>query len=104
MVYESEESRNALSQALGKIYIEEVNEADQNDAKLAKLIRRPLISSVVIAVCMSRQKEERIPEIEEIEAVACAVQNMQLTATAYGIGSFWSSPKIIYSDRMKKLL
>lgn len=104
MVYESEESRNALSQALGKIYIEEVNEADQNDAKLAKLIRRPLISSVVIAVCMSRQKEERIPEIEEIEAVACAVQNMQLTATAYGIGSFWSSPTIIYSDRMKKYL
>lgn len=104
MVYESEESRNALSQALGKIYIEEVNEADQNDAKLAKLIRRPLISSVVIAVCMSRQKEERIPEIEEIEAVACAIQNMQLTATAYGIGSFWSSPTIIYSDRMKKYL
>lgn len=104
MVYESEESRNVLSQALGKIYLEEVNRADQNDAKLAKLIRRPLISSVVIVVCMSRQKEERIPEIEEIEAVACAVQNMQLTATAYGIGSFWSSPKIIYSDRMKKFL
>ena len=53
---------------------------------------------------MSRQKEERIPEIEEIEAVACAIQNMQLTATAYGIGSFWSSPKIIYSDSMKAFL
>ena len=89
---------------MGSVYLKEVDEEEQNDAKLAKLIRRPLISSVVIAVCMSRQKEERIPEIEEIEAVACAVQNMQLTATAYGIGSFWSSPKIIYSDSMKEFL
>jgi nitroreductase len=104
IVFESENSRNELSQTLGKIYLEEVAPDEQNDAKLAKLIRRPLISSVVVAVCMSRQKEERIPEIEEIEAVACAVQNMQLTATAYGIGAFWSSPKIIYSDQMKQFL
>ena len=104
IVFEAEETRKSLSQELGSIYLKEVDEKDHNDAKLAKLIRRPLISSVVIAVCMSRQKEERIPEIEEIEAVACAVQNMQLTATAYGIGSFWSSPKIIYSDSMKAFL
>ena len=104
IVFESENSRNDLSQTLGKVYLEEVAPDEQNDAKLAKLIRRPLISSVVVAVCMSRQKEERIPEIEEIEAVACAVQNMQLTATAYGIGSFWSSPKIIYTDLMNQYL
>ena len=104
IVFEEEEARKSLSQELGSIYLKEVDEEMQNDAKLAKLIRRPLISSVVIAVCMSRQKEERIPEIEEIEAVACAIQNMQLTATAYGIGSFWSSPKIIYSDSMKAFL
>ena len=104
IVFESENSRNELSQTLGKIYLEEVAPDEQNDTKLAKLIRRPLISSVVVAVCMSRQKEERIPEIEEIEAVACAVQNMQLTSTAYGIGSFWSSPKIIYTDLMNQFL
>ena len=104
IVFESENSRNELSQTLGKIYLEEIAPDEQNDTKLAKLIRRPLISSVVIAVCMSRQKEERIPEIEEIEAVACAIQNMQLTSTAYGIGSFWSSPKIIYTDLMNQFL
>ena len=53
---------------------------------------------------MARQKEERIPEIEEIQAVACAVQNMQLTATAYGIGSFWSTPKVIYTQQMNDFL
>ena len=43
-------------------------------------------------------------EIEEIEAVACAVQNMQLTCTAYGLGSFWSTPKLIYSKEMNTFL
>ena len=103
-VYQSESSRQELSQALGKLYLDTTPEENQNDAKLAKLVRRPLISSVVIIVNMSRQKEERIPEIEEIEAVACAIQNLQLTATAYGIGSFWSSPKLIYTKEMNEFL
>lgn len=103
-VFQSEASRNELSQNLGRIYMETTSSESQNDMKLAKLIRRPLISSVVIAVNMSRQKEEKIPEIEEIEAVACAIQNMQLTANAYGIGAFWSSPKLIYTSQMNHYL
>jgi len=53
---------------------------------------------------MSRQEDEKILEIEEIEAVACAIQNMQLTCTAYGLGSFWSTPKLIYTEEMNSFL
>jgi len=53
---------------------------------------------------MERDKTEKIPEIEEVEAVACAVQNMYLTCVAYGLGSFWSSPKFIYSSEMNEFL
>ena len=31
-------------------------------------------------------------KLEEIEAVACAVQNVSLAAAARGIGTFWSTP------------
>ncbi|MEJ6505796.1 MAG: nitroreductase [Crocinitomicaceae bacterium] len=103
-VFLSDDSRAELSQALGEIYLETTPKEAQNDTKLAKLMRRPSISTVVVAVSMSRQKEEKIPEIEEIQAVACAIQNMQLTANAYGIGSFWSSPKLIYSKNMNNYL
>lgn len=72
--------------------------------KHTKLLNRPSKASVVIAICMKRQKTEKIPEIEEIEAVACAVQNMYLTATAYGLGPYWSSGKISYSEAMKNYL
>ena len=93
-----------LSDFLGNIYLQQTPKEQQNDLKLAKLISRPLKSSVVIAICMERQKEERIPEIEEIEAVACAIQNLHLSCTAYGLGGFWSTPKLIYTPVMNEFL
>ncbi|AFZ37803.1 nitroreductase [Stanieria cyanosphaera PCC 7437] len=63
-----------------------------------------LKSSHVIVICMKRQISEQIPEIEEIEAVACSVQNMALTATAYGICSFWGSGGVTYTQELKDFL
>ena len=70
-------------------------------AKFEKLKSRPLKASHVIAICMKRQEAEKIMEIEEVEAVACAVQNMQLTATAYGVGAFWSTGGVTYEQEAK---
>ena len=100
----TEDGLQKLSDFLGKTYLKLIPKEDQNDLKLAKLITRPLKSSVVIAVCMERQKEEKILEIEEIQAVACAIQNLHLSCTAYGLGGFWSTPKLIYSDEMNDFL
>lgn len=72
--------------------------------KFEKIKKRGETVSTVVVLCMKRDPEEKIPEVEEIEAVACAVQNMYLTCTAYGIGGFWSSPKFIYSDEMRDYL
>lgn len=99
-----EEGLSNLSQFLGTTYLKLTPEDQQNDTKLGKLIRRPLLASAVIAVSMKRQEEEKIMEIEEIEAVACAIQNIHLTCTAYGIGGFWSTPKLIYSSEMNEFL
>lgn len=93
-----------LSDFLGKTYLEKIPKDQQNDMKLAKLVSRPLRSSVVIAVSMVKQPESKIMELEEIEAVACAVQNMYLTCTAYGLGGFWSTPKLIYLPEMNDFL
>lgn len=100
----TDEGLQSLSSFLGKTYLEQTPKELQNDMKLAKMVSRPLKSSVVIAVSMVRQPTQKIPEIEEIEAVACAVQNMHLTATAYGLGGFWSTPKLIYSNAMNEFL
>ena len=58
------------------------------EATFDMLKTKPLKASHIISIGMKRDEKERVPEIEEIEAVACAVQNMYLTATAYGIGCY----------------
>lgn len=67
-------------------------------AKWDKMESRIRRTSVIIALVMARTEEIKLPEIEEVEAVSCAAQNMMLTATAYGLGSFWSSPKFLYHE------
>ena len=91
----TEDGRQKLAGFLENSYRRWAGDTFQ-EMKATKLRERPMKSQAVIAVCMARQKSERIPEIEEIEAIAAGVQNLLLTATAYGIGSFWSTPGFLY--------
>jgi nitroreductase len=58
-------------------------------------------SSHIIAVSMKRDSRKSIPEMEEAGAVFCAIQNMHLTATAYGIGAYLSTGGITYFEEAK---
>lgn len=99
-----EEALNDLGEFMANTYKNSVSESEFLQKKYDKFLNRPALSSVVIAICMKRQEIEKIPEMEEIEAVACSVQNMHLTATAYGLGGYWSSGAIGYSNEMKQYL
>lgn len=72
------------------------------ERKFEKMKNQPLRASHIIAIAMQRQESGKIPAIEEVEAVACAVQNMYLTATAYGVGSYWSSGGVTYWEEAKE--
>ena len=72
-----------------------------NEGKFGKLKNKPLSASHVIAIGMNRDEQERLPEIEEVEAVACAVQNMCLTVAAHGLGCYWGSGGITYFEEAK---
>jgi nitroreductase len=63
--------------------------------------KMPMLCSHVISIGMKRH--EGIPEMEEIAAVACAVQNMHLTATAYGIGAYWSTGGVTFIEEAKTM-
>ncbi len=57
-----------------------------SEEKYQNLLTKPLLSSHIIAIAMRRDPKNSVPEIEEAGAVFCAIQNMYLTATGYGIG------------------
>ncbi len=72
-----------------------------DQVKYDKLAKKPLLASHIIAIGMKRPENKKFPEIEEVEAVACAVQNMYLTATASGVGCYWGSGGVTYWEEAK---
>ena len=70
--------------------------------KYQNLVVNPLKASHVIAICMKRDPDKKIPEVEEIESVAAAVQNIYLTVTAYGLGGYWTTGGITYNEKAKE--
>ena len=93
-------ARAELGRQLAELYETALPADQQKEGKADKLREMPALAPVVILVWMKRQTIEKIREIEEIEAVACAVQNMHLSATARGLGAFWSTPPILYLPEM----
>ena len=63
-----------------------------SEIKRKKTTKKPLQCAAVIAIVMERHEDSGLPEWEEIAAVACAVQNLWLSATAFGLGGYWSTP------------
>jgi nitroreductase len=82
-----------LGDYLGDYYQRNTPPEAYNGAKHKKSMESPRQSACVIAICMQRDPTGSVPEWEELAAVACAVQNMWLTCTAHGIGSYWSTPE-----------
>src|SRR5690554_7594361 len=72
-----DEGKTRLGEFMRELYIKYTPAEEVHEIKLARNTTRPAKASAVIAICMERQASEKIPEIEEIAAVACAVQNMQ---------------------------
>lgn len=82
-----------LGDYLAQWYKENTPPEAYKEMKFQKTLNKAEQSDTIIAICMQRDPEESVPEWEELAAVSCAVQNMWLTCTAYGIGAYWSSPK-----------
>jgi nitroreductase len=66
------------------------------------LTTKPMQSSHIISVGMKRDEKKSVPEVEEIGAVFCAVENMYLTATACNVGCYLSTGGITYFEEAKE--
>ncbi|MBS1929302.1 MAG: nitroreductase [Chitinophagaceae bacterium] len=71
------------------------------EIKYEKLRNNPLRASHIISIGMKRTKGKQIPEVEDIAAVACAVENIYLSVTAYGLGGYWTTGGITYMEEAK---
>ena len=93
-----------LAQAQADLY-KQVTEAKgtYKEVTYQNLLTKPALSSHIIVVGMKREEKKSLPEWEELGAVFCAVENMYLTATAYGVGCYLSTGGITNFEEAKAL-
>lgn len=87
------EKKNNVGAFLAEKYKETA--AKFSEIKYRKIKDNALKSDWAIVIGMQRDPKERIPEWEEVAAVAMAVQNLWLKATELGVGGYWSSPGMV---------
>jgi nitroreductase len=75
-----------------------------NAQRYQKLASRPTQASHVIAIGAHLGANPKIPEIEELSAVAMAVQNIWLTAHQRGLAGYWSSGALAYTEATRRFL
>ena len=71
---------------------------DQIVAERDKIRRSP---SIVVIGCAVKKDNPKVPEIEQVVAVAAGVENMFLAAHAMGFGVMWKTGPAAYDDRVK---
>ena len=94
------EGLQVLANFQSELYKAEAGEKFK-DEKYNKLKTQPLLASHIISVGMKRNADKGLPEIEEVEAVACAMQNIYLSVTAYGLGGYFTTGGITYYENAK---
>lgn len=99
--------RGDARRELGEIYARAeraVNPAASPEA-LDKVRQNPLRAPVVVA-CVARIVDDnpKVPAVEQVAAVAAAVQNMQLAAMAQGYGAMWRTGPLARSAQVKQAL
>jgi nitroreductase len=95
------DARKKLGGAMANILRAKMPDVQQAqlDAEAGKAMRAPTI--IAVGAKISKTK---IPEIEQVAAVAAAVQNMFLVANALGYGAMWKTGAVAYDRGAKELL
>jgi nitroreductase len=92
--------RATLGQALADLQRRNNPEISQAglDAEFAKAMRAP----TVVVVAARVETGHKVPEIEQVMAVAAATQNMILAAFALGYAAMWKTGAAAYNDGVKQ--
>lgn len=82
-----------------------VTQANQTfkEERYKGLQNKPFDSACIIALGMKRDPKASVPEVEELGAVFCAIENMYLSATSMGVGCYISTGGITYFKEAKEL-
>ena len=100
------EARDELGELMAASLATRLREAgkisdEQAEPVLAKERHKPLRSPIVIVVAAEHPTQPKVVAIENVAAVAAAVQNMLLTAEEMGLAAMWRSGDAAFDPNVK---
>lgn len=98
----SGDSIRTFTDAHAEMYKSNTEVEAYSEGSYSKIKHRGDTSSHMIAVYMKRGTNPKIPRLEEICAVACAIQNIWLLASSMQIGMYWGTGGMVHHSCMKQ--
>lgn len=77
---------------------EELSELSSQQAD--KYRSMPLRAPMIVVAIAEVKEHPKVPPIEQVMAVSCAVQNMQLALTSLGYGCMWRTGDLAFNSRV----
>lgn len=71
------------------------------EASYIKMQQNPLKASHIVAIGMKRTTARQVPEVEDLIAVACAIENIYLSLAAYGLGGYLTTGGVTYLEKAR---
>ena len=103
VVYGTDKAKQ-FAEEHANMYRDNIPQERYKQASFDNLLHAADGASHVVIAYMKRGSNPNIPEIEEVAATSCAIQNLLLGATANGIASFWSTGGVALQSAMQNYL
>lgn len=86
--------------ALGELYLESVKAKGEvlTDAQSQRYLDMPQRAPMVVVAIAEANEHPKVPVSEQLLATGAAVQNMITAAFAQGVGAYWRTGPLAYSD------
>jgi nitroreductase len=96
------EARAILGEAMAELTRERTPDVAPEvlDGERRKALRAP----VIVAVAAATRPHPKIPEVEQLAAVAAGIENLILAAGQLGFGTMWKTGPAAYSPIVKRAL
>ena len=98
------EAKEKLALIAHSAMVEGKSSEEINPMKVQRMVDRIGAASVIIAIIHHRDRTSKVPEWEEVAAIGAAVQNLHLSAHAYGLAGFWATPGILHHPSLVHFL
>lgn len=89
---------------LGDLFVD-INAQDMgelSESQVGKFRSKPLRAPMIIVAIADIKEHPKVPPIEQVMAVSCSVQNMQLALTSLGYGAMWRTGGLAFDRRVEE--